>query len=133
MFLLNSSSLEKSKNSLYCCHPKLQHRRKGEDIQQQCNKECYMFTDVTILPPKQNIRNNCDSYLSGTAVHSVAETCKKRSLCKHVMLTWVNLTLTYGTIETISTFSEYRKYLCYIITQLDSLLTRTLSHKRKMV
>jgi len=27
-----------------------------------------MFTDVTTVPPKQNILNNCDSYLSGTAV-----------------------------------------------------------------
>jgi len=81
-----------------------------------------MFTDVTTLPPKQNIRNNCDSYLSGTAVHSVAETYKKSSLCKHVMLIWVHLTLTHGTMETISTSSEYRKYSCYIITQLDSLI-----------
>jgi hypothetical protein len=35
-----------------------------------------MFTDVTTLPPKQNTQNNCDSYLSGTAVHSVAAKCK---------------------------------------------------------
>jgi hypothetical protein len=33
MLLLNPSSLEKSKNSLYCGHPKLQDRRKGEDVQ----------------------------------------------------------------------------------------------------
>jgi hypothetical protein len=38
-----------------------------------------MFTDVMTLPSKQNIQNNCDSYLSGTAVHSVAETCKKEA------------------------------------------------------
>jgi hypothetical protein len=55
MLLLNPTSLEKRNNSLYCCHPELQQRRKGEDVQQQCNKECYMFTDVTTLPPKQNI------------------------------------------------------------------------------
>lgn len=51
-------------------------QKKDDDVQQQCNKERYMFTDVTTLPPKQNTQNNCDSYLSGTAVHSVAAKCK---------------------------------------------------------
>jgi hypothetical protein len=65
-------------------------------------------------------------------MHSVDETCKKETF-ENVMLTWVNLILTYGTLETISTFSEYRKYSCYIITQLESFLTRKLSCNRKMV
>jgi hypothetical protein len=35
---------------------------------------------------------------------------QNRTICKHVMLTWVNSILTYGTMETVkSTFSEYQK------------------------